>query len=229
MSSSSQALAEKALTLLAVLGMASTAHADWKSDAVADALRAAPPSVTRTAKIYAFEKSGKLVVVREGAGPYSCVASGAYSIRLGKPALPYPDPLCADQNAWTFLQAAWSEANPLKPSKPLPTAPGLVWMLAGMNVTKQGVAVGKDASTKVAADHEHAHGGGPGETITMTPHLMILPLAVDPATAKLAGFYDPANPMAMWVMAPNTPIEHLHVHFPEAVVQALMSGHTLQK
>ncbi len=211
--------------LLASLAIACTAAADWKSDQVADALRAAPPSVTSGARVYAFDKGGKLVLVREGQGPYACVASGAYSLRVGKPPLPYPDPLCADQNAWAFLQASWSEANPLKPSKPLPTTPGLVWMLAGMNVTKAGVALGKDAkaSTQVA-NHEHAHGGGPGETIAMTPHLMILPLPVDPTAAKLSGSYDPASPMSMWVMAPNTPIEHLHVHFPEPVVKALMSA-----
>jgi hypothetical protein len=42
-----------------------------------------------------------------------------------------------DQNAWAFLKAVWSEKDPLKPEKPYPTAPGLVWMLAGMSVAKR--------------------------------------------------------------------------------------------
>jgi hypothetical protein len=212
---------------VAFVALGAPARADWKADSIADAVKAAPPSVTKTAKIYGFDKSGKLTLLRDGAGPYSCVGSGAYSIRLGKPPLPYPDPLCADQNAWAFLQASWAEANPLKPSKPLPTTPGLVWMLAGMNVTSSGVQVGQNASATVTdhdQDHNKMHGGGPG-TIAMAPHLMILPLPLDSSAAKLPGAYDPANPTQMWVMAPNTAIEHLHVHFTESVVKALMDAH----
>lgn len=43
--------------------------------------------------------------------------------------------LCADQNAWAFFEAIWSEKDPLNPSRALPSAPGLVWMLRGMNIS----------------------------------------------------------------------------------------------
>jgi hypothetical protein len=91
--------------------------------------------VTYNAKIYAWEGT-KRVLVRDGDGPYTCFASGSNSLRLGKPPLPYPDSACADQNAWAFLEAFWAEPDPMKPSKPLPRAPGIVWMLAGMNVVQ---------------------------------------------------------------------------------------------
>ena len=81
----------------------------WKTAAIADASLAAPPSVTVDAKIYGWTKDGKLALARDGSGPYTCVSSGAFSIRVGKPALPYPDPMCLDQNAWSFIQALWNK------------------------------------------------------------------------------------------------------------------------
>jgi len=208
---------------------AGIARADWKQDQIKDALRAAPPSVTANAKIYAWEKEGKKVVVRDGTGPYTCIASGSYSIRIGKPALPYPDPLCADQNAWAFLEAAWAEANPLKPSKPYPTAPGLVWMLAGMDVVRGNVSYGKGSAATVTTgtgDHMKEHGAGApaSDVISMTPHLMILPLPIDAKVAGLSDKYDEKTPLSMWVMAAGSPIQHLHVHFPDAVYKALMEA-----
>jgi hypothetical protein len=65
-------------------------HADWQAEQIADALRAAPPSVTQNAKIYAWKENGERVLVRNGDGPYTCVASGSYSLRVSKPPLPYP-------------------------------------------------------------------------------------------------------------------------------------------
>ena len=114
-----------ALQLAPTLNAAPASEDNWKTAAIVDASLAAPPSVTADAKIYGWTKDGKLALARDGAGPYTCVASGAFSIRVGKPALPYPDPMCLDQNAWSFIQALWSK------KKPLPAAPGLVWMLAG--------------------------------------------------------------------------------------------------
>lgn len=199
----------------------SISRADWKTEQIADALRAAPPSVTKDAKIYAWKEDGKLVLVRDGNGPYTCVASGSYSLRVGKPPLPYPDSLCADQNAWAFIEAFWAEPTPMKPSKPLPQAPGIVWMLAGMNVVQGKVAYGK--GDKAMVKTAHAASDPKQQIINMTPHIMILPLPIDPTKADLSGSYDSKNPLAMWVMAPHTPIAHLHVHFPTAVHKALMT------
>lgn len=200
--------------------------ADWKSDQIADALRAAPPNVTYNAKIHAWEGT-KRVLVRDGDGPYTCVASGSYSLRLGKPPLPYPDSFCADQNAWLFIEAFWAEPDPMKPSKSLPRAPGIVWMLAGMNVVRGKVAYSHDDKSHVQTGH---HGMAPSgalskkeDIINMTPHIMILPLPLDPKASQLSGAYDPHHPLAMWIMAPGTPIAHLHVHFPDTVHQTLMT------
>ena len=202
-------------------------RADWKSEQIADALRAAPASVTQNAKIYAWKGNGERVLVRSGDGPYTCVASGSYSLRVGKPPLPYPDCFCADQNAWAFIDAFWAEANPMKPSKPLPQAPGIVWMLAGMNVVQGKVAYGKGQTAMVKTGQTAADQNQ--QIINMTPHIMIPPLPLRPEKAQLSGSYDPNQPLAMWVMAPHTPIAHLHVHFPEAVNQELMRIGTNEK
>jgi hypothetical protein len=72
---------------------------DWKTKMIADAITAAPPAVTKDATIYAWDKKKQMILLRPGTGPYVCVASGFQSIRVGKPSLPYPDPMCLDQNA----------------------------------------------------------------------------------------------------------------------------------
>ena len=79
--------------------------ADWEQAQIADALRAAPPTVTLQARIYAWQPFGQLILVRDGPGPYTCVASGSSSLRFAKPPLPYPDPFCADPHAWAFMLA----------------------------------------------------------------------------------------------------------------------------
>lgn len=197
----------------------SSLDADWKTRQIADALRTAPPSVTKDAAIYAWTEAGERVLVRQGEGYYTCVASGSYSLRVGKPPLPYPDPLCADQNAWAFIEAFWSEPDPMNPRNPLPSAPGLVWMLGGMNIAKGLVAYGADADTLV----ETAQAEDNEEVINMTPHIMILPLAVDPEVANIPDAYSPTDPYRQWAMAAGTPIAHMHVHFSDSLHQALMA------
>ena len=204
-----------AFCLAAVVGTAPSVEAQeidakWKQAQIDDALKAAPVPVTEGARIFAWQKA-QLVLVRDGRGPYTCVASGSWSLRLGKPALPYPDPLCADQNSWAYLQALWSEPNPMHPAKPFPRAPGLVWMLAGMDVVNGKVAYGNNAIVKA--------GSAEDKTITMTPHVMILPLSVDAQVAALPTAYDPAH--GMWVMGAGTPTAHLHVHFSSPTYVAL--------
>ena len=199
---------------------AHAADEKWKSEAIADALLAAPPSVTDAATIFGWTADGELVLVRDGTGPYTCVSSGAFSVRVGKPPLPYPDPMCMDQNAWAFLQAVWSEKDPIHPEKLYPTAPGLVWMLAGMSVAKGAVAVGAGETSVIKT----TAGEAGGEVFQMTPHVMIMPVPFNEEIAKLGTKYDLDDPLGAWIMAAGTPYEHLMVHFSADDVMAIMAA-----
>ena len=191
----------------------------WKAEMIADALLAAPPSVTRNASMFAWNAEGDLIWIRPGTGPYTCLASGFSSLRLGKPRLPYPDPMCLDENAWAFMQAVFSEKNPRKPEKPYPTAPGMGWMLAGMNVKKGAVASIPMAGTILEKSTQIE-----GEMVRMTPHIMIMPVPVNKKSAKLSTKYSPEDPLDAWIMAAGSPIEHLMVHFSWEDTEAMMGA-----
>lgn len=200
--------------------------ADWPDEQIADALRAAPPTVTHQAQIYAWTPYGQLVLVRGGDGPYTCVASGSSSLRFGKPPLPSPDPFCADRNAWAFIEASWKEPDldPAEPIKPLPRAPGLVWMLAGKNVVTGQVADSEDAKSPMQTVHSEAaqDTANAAQGITrLPPHLMILPLPIDPTAMQLPMTYDPTQPLALWRTVSGTPIAYVLVHVPDAVHKVL--------
>lgn len=206
---------------LAISSLANPAQAGddaWKSATIADALQAAPPSVTDTASIYGWSSKGELVLARYGSGSYTCIGSGSFSVRLGKPPLPYPDPMCLDQNAWAFLQALWSEKNPADPKRPYPTEPGLIWMLAGMNVSKSAVDIGA-GSISVA---QEGSGTAQGNVVQMSPHVMILPLPFNEKAAAMPTAYALDDPLGAWIMAAGKPHEHLMVHFSAKDVKALM-------
>lgn len=210
-----------ALSITNVLDLAQAADEKWNAEMIADALQAAPPSVTDNAAIYGWTPEGDLVLVRYGTGPYTCVSSGAFSLRLGKPALPYPDPMCMDQNGWAFLQAVWSEKDPIHPkTTPYPTAPGLVWMLAGMSVKKGAIAVGASEESVV----QTTEGQTSAEVFQMTPHVMIMPVPFNKKVANMATKYDLNNPLNAWIMAAGTPYEHLMMHFSPDDVTAIMDG-----
>jgi hypothetical protein len=208
------------LSIISLFDPAQAADEKWKSDAIADALLAAPPSVTDNATIYGWTADGDLILARYGTGPYTCVSSGAFSLRVGKPALPYPDPMCMDQNGWAFLKAVWSEEDPLNPKTPYPTAPGLVWMLAGMSVAKGAVAVGASETSVVKT----AAAGAGGDMFQMTPHVMIMPIPFNKEVANMKTRYDLDNPLNAWIMAAGTPYEHLMVHFSADDVAAMMKA-----
>ena len=57
--------------------------------------------------------------------------------------------MCLDQNAWNFFKHFLSEKNPMKPSRPYPTVPGLCWMLAGVAVKGGMVEFGSDNQVEV--------------------------------------------------------------------------------
>lgn len=209
-----------AIWLTNLLHPAHAADEKWKSEVLADALLAAPPSVTNEATIYGWTAAGDLILVRFGTGPYTCVSSGSFSLRMGKPPLPHPDPMCMDQNAWAFLKAVWSENDPLKPERAYPTAPGLVWMLAGMSVAKGAVAVGASETSVVKT----AAAGAGGDVFQMTPHVMIMPVPFNEDVAELGTRYDLDDPLSDWIMAAGTPYEHLMVHFSADDVTAMVEG-----
>jgi hypothetical protein len=200
--------------------------ADWQAAQIADALHAAPLSVTDQAKIYAWQPLGQLVLVRDGPGPYTCVASGSSSLRFAKPPLPYPDPFCADPHAWAFIQAYWTEEDPdpTETFRLLPQTPGLVWMLPGRQGVTGHVVPGKDEPALVqttltgsAQDAGHAA----AYTTSLTLQLIILPLPLDPAASKFSDTSDPMHPLTLWMRARGTPIGYAPVPVPEAVHQAL--------
>jgi len=199
----------------------SQAHAQdeaWKKAQLADAKLAAPAVITDTANIFAWNDDAEMIQIQEGDGPFVCVASGLLSTRVGKPALPFPDPACFDQNAWAFFQAFWAEANPLKPSKPYPTAPGVVWMLGGMAVSDGMVKVGTEKEAEIAVMDSG------NNIVKLSPHLMIMPLPVKEGDSMLIGKYDTDHPHANWTMFASTPLEHLMVHFTDEETARLMEA-----
>jgi hypothetical protein len=182
--------------------------------------------VTHQAKIYAWQPFGQLVLVRDGPGPYTCVASGSASLRFSKPPLAYPDPFCADPNAWDFIQAYWTEEDPDPRGAitPLPHAPGLVWMLSGRRRGNSDVAAGTDEQGLVQSGHRGAAQGAPTIAVdptSLTPQLMIVPLPLDPAVSVFPGTADPTHPLTLWMGARATPIGYAPVPVPEPVHQAL--------
>jgi hypothetical protein len=200
--------------------------ADWQQAQIADALRAAPPTVTHQARIYAWQPFGQLVLVRDGPGPYACVASGSASLRFAKPSLPFPDPFCADPHAWAFIQAYWLEEDPdpTEAITPLPGAPGLVWMLVRRQGVTSRVAVGSDqpasVQTRPTTAAQIASHAAP-DTVILTPQLMILPLPLDQATSGVPGTAEPGHPLTLWMQARGTPIGYVTVPVSDPVHQAL--------
>lgn len=204
------------LVTLAIAGAATAAGDDWRTETIADALLAAPAAVTGDATVLGWTAGGELAVARYGSGPYTCIASGSFSTRIGRPPLPYPDPMCLDRNAWSFLQAIWSGGA--AEGRALPTAPGLVWMLAGMNVSRDAVDVGASA-VEVARE---TSGMGGADVVQMSPHVMIMPLPFSKSAAGMTTSYALDDPLASWIMASGQPHEHLMVHFPAEDVEAMM-------
>ena len=194
---------------------------DWKEKQIKDALLAAPPVITNDATIYGWDESqgGEMTLLRLGTGNYTCLASGFGSLRLGKPLEPIPGPLCADENAWAFFKAVLNEKNPMKPATPYPTTPGMAWMLAGMGVHEGMVDMGSGEKIEVLES-----GSGSGSKMTkITPHVMILPLPIA-KSGTLSTKYNPAHPLASWIMAANSPLEHLMLHVSDEDAAAIMQG-----
>ena len=90
-------------------------------------------------------------------------------------------------------------------------------MLAGMGVKEGMVDLGSGEKIEVLA-------AGSGSKMTkITPHIMILPLPISKSGSLLTK-YDPANPLASWIMAANSPLEHLMIHVSDEDAEAIMKG-----
>ncbi|HUO55585.1 MAG TPA: hypothetical protein VMU18_12630 [Rhodoblastus sp.] len=92
------------------------------------------------------------------------------------------DPTRLDPNARAFLDALRSR------KQPSPKAPGLVRMLAGMNVSPSAVDVGASAiaTTGEAKD---------AEIVPMTPHVMVMPQPFAEKVAHAKAKYNVAHPL----------------------------------
>lgn len=188
----------------------------WKAAQIADAISAAPPSVTHDATLYAWQDDGKLVLLRHGSGPHVCFATGQLSLRVGLPRPPFPDPMCMDPNAWAFFSAVWAEKNPLKPEKPYPNRPGIVWMLAGMGVPDGMVQFGADTANQFKVDSQGK------KVVKLSPHIMLMPLPVNGKSSVMPSHYNVDEPQGSWVMGADLPIEHVMIHFTDDDVASMM-------
>lgn len=142
-----------------------------KTDAelIANAMSAAPPSVSREATVIAMD-GDKVRTLRTGKNEYTCVPDD--------PGSPGNDPMCLDRNAMLWLQA-WMDHKDAPKGKM-----GLVYMLQG----------GSDASN----DDPFATSPPAGKTwVTTGPHVMVVGMAVMlDDLPKSPG--DPKKPFIMW-------------------------------
>jgi len=169
-------MVETILLAAAALALASPAsaqsgHHPPKTDAemVANAMSAAPPSISREATIIAMD-GDKMRTLRKGANDYTCVPDD--------PGSPGNDPMCLDRNAMEWLQA-WMDHKDAPKGKM-----GLVYMLQG----------GSDASnddlfaTKPVAGQKWVATG---------PHVMVVGMAG--ALGDFPHSADnPTKPFVMW-------------------------------
>ena len=116
------------------------------------------------------------------------------------------------------MKQVLSEKNPMKPSRPYPTAPGLCWMLAGMAVKGGMVDIGSGMQVEVTVAKTGV------KIVRISPHLMILPFPVNEKTSGMSTKYETDHPGASWIMAAKTPIEHVMMHFSEQEVRAMMNA-----
>lgn len=108
----------------------------------------------------------------------------------------------------------------INPERPYPTEPGLIWMLAGLNVSKSAVDIGAGLISVA----QESSGNAETNVVQMTPHVMILPLPFDETAAAMPTAYALDNPLGAWTMAVGKPHAHLMVHFSDEDVKALMKS-----
>jgi hypothetical protein len=149
---------------------------------IANALAAAPPEVGRDATIMAMEKDGKLRMLRQGTGAFTCLPDD--------PSTPGNDPMCLDQHGIEWLKALLEHRNP---------PDGQVWLgymlISGSDASNDDPYVTQPAAGKRwIATGPHIMVGGAGVTKMMDAY----PKAAD----------NTKKPYIMW---PGTPYEHIMI------------------
>lgn len=151
------------------------------ADLIQSAMSAAPLAVAQTATIVAPETSGAMRVVRQGTGPFTCMADN--------PATPGPDPMCGDANAMAWAEA-WIAHKP-----PPKNQVGFMYMLKG----------GTDASNV----DPFATGPSDGNAWIQTgPHVMVVGADALMKGYPTSPAPDTKQPYVMWA---GTPYAHLMI------------------
>lgn len=169
--------------IVAVGAAAAGAAKKPKSDAalIKNAMSAAPKAVAEEATIMAPEPDGKMRVLRQGKGPFTCIPDD--------PATPGNDPMCLDKNGMEWAQAWMTKTTP--PAGKV----GFGYMLMG----------GSDASN----DDPFAKTPAPGKKWVDTgAHVMILNpgAAMIEGYPK-----HPDNWKRPYVMWADTPYQHIMI------------------
>jgi hypothetical protein len=144
------------------------------------AVSAAPEAVTKDAKVIVVDHDGKMRVLRDGTGQWTCMP--------GHMDPQNPDPMCGDKNAMDWASAWMAKKEP--PANKV----GFMYMLQGD---------GGASNTDPYATKEEPN----NNWIKTGTHVMIVGSGAKllegyPRGAKA----DPTKPYVMW---PDTPYEHL--------------------
>jgi hypothetical protein len=144
------------------------------------AISAAPAAIVKDAKVVTVDHEGKIRVLREGSGSWTCMPGHADPSN--------PDPMCGDKNAMEWASAWMAKKEP--PANQV----GFMYMLQGD---------GGASNTDPYATKEEAN----NNWIKTGAHVMIVGSGAKmlegyPRDAKA----DPTKPYVMWA---GTPYEHL--------------------
>lgn len=198
-----------AAALLAVSLPAYAQHASHKmsdDEIVQMSLSAAPEAVAKDAKVIDIGADGKVRVIREGRGEWTCMPGA------GDPAA--PDPMCGDKNAMAWATAWMQKQEP--PSNQV----GILYMLRGDN----GASNTDPYATEEAPDNNWIKTGA---------HIMIVGSGAKMLSGYSRDAKpDPSTPYVMWA---GTPYEHVMLpvqtgqSFPTAATGAQPSSGTTTK
>jgi hypothetical protein len=170
-----------ALLAVAATGNAQQAGHNMSNDEIIKlALSAAPEAVAREATVMAIGADGKVRVVRQGKGEWTCMPG------QGNPKA--PDPMCGDKNAMAWA-AAWMEKK-----EPPRDQVGFMYMLRGDN----GASNTDPYATEEKPDNNWIKTGS---------HVMIVGSGAKMLTGyPREARPDPTKPYVMWA---GTPYEHI--------------------
>jgi len=155
-----------------------------KEDRIASALSAGPAAAMADASVVEFDAAGKMTVLKQGQGAFTCMADMPATAGM-----PGPGPMCADVNGMAFLMALTSHKDPAKDKV------GFVYMLQGGND-----ASNIDPFAKTPAAGEEWVKTGPHVMVVGSPDMnKAYPGGAKPDTTK------------PYVMFPETPYAHVMI------------------